>query len=138
MGWFFRERGPGWKHGWTEKTLASVSSPPLPLLAIAAIIVLLMMLSSYTSYKSQMQQNLINFKLFLFLLPVLLIFVMHSITKYGRVVIIAPITKGDTGHKPQSMPWALALLVVLLVLMVSYQSYFHSKWWPPIWGSYYY
>ncbi|KAL0016992.1 hypothetical protein SO802_004061 [Lithocarpus litseifolius] len=137
MGWFFRERR-GWKQGWTEQTLASVSAPPMPLLAIAGIIVLLMVLSSYTGYKSQMHKNLINFKMFLFLLPVLLIFVMHSITKYGRIVIIAPITKTPVVHQAQSLPWPLALLLVLLVVMVSYQPYFHSKWWPPIWGSYYY
>jgi hypothetical protein len=142
MGWFFRERrGPAWKQGWTEQTLNSISPPPMPLLTIAGIMVLLLLLSSYTSYKSQMHQTIISFKFFLFLLPLLLIFVMHMITKYGRIVILAPITKIDAVHQAQSlppMPWGLGLLLLLLVLMLSYQSYFHSKWWPSIWGSSYY
>ncbi|KAG6704840.1 hypothetical protein I3842_07G152700 [Carya illinoinensis] len=137
MGWFFRERrGPAWKHGWTEQTLASISLPPLPLVAIAGIIVLLLLLNSYATYRSQMWHTVITFKLFLFPLPVLLIFLMHSITKYGRIVITAPVTKNDTVHQAQSLPWGLALLVLVLVLMLSYQPYFHSMWWPQIRGFY--
>lgn len=137
MGWIFRERrGPAWKRGWTEHTLASISPPPLPLVAISAIIVFLLLLNSYATYRSQMQQTVISFKLFLFLLPVLLIFLMHSITKYGRIVIAAPVTKNDTVHQAEILPWGLALLVLVLVLMVSYQPYFHSMWWPQIWGLY--
>lgn len=140
MGWFLRDRrGPAWKHGWTEQTLASISPPPLPLVAIAGIMVLLLLLNSYATYRSQIRQTVITFKLFLFLLPVLLIFLMHSITKYGRIVIAAPVTKNDTVHQAESLgllPWGLALLVLVLVLMLSYQPYFHSMWWPQIWGFY--
>ncbi|KAJ4723312.1 Transmembrane protein [Melia azedarach] len=74
MGLFFRERrGPAWKHGWTEQTLASVSAPPLPLLAIFGIIILLLTLSSYINYRLQMQQSMMQLKLFLLILPLLLI-----------------------------------------------------------------
>lgn len=137
MGWFLRERrGPAWKHGWTEQTLASISPPPLPFLAIAGIMLLLLSLNFYTSYRSQMLQTVITFRLFFFLLPVLLIFVMHSITRYGRLVFAPPITKTAVVHRAESVPWGLGLLVVVLVLMVSYQPYFQSKWWPPIWRPY--
>ncbi|KAH7523507.1 hypothetical protein FEM48_Zijuj06G0018800 [Ziziphus jujuba var. spinosa] len=135
MGWLFREiRGE--KQGWTERTLASISAPPLPLLAIVGIVVVLLSISSYTSFKMQMQRSIIGFKLFLFFLPLVLIFVAHSITRYGRFVVISPRTKEVSSSQSGGSPWAVAMLVVVLLLMIFYQPYFHSKWWPPIWGPY--
>lgn len=33
----------------------------------------------------------------------------------------------------ESSPWGVAALVVVLLLMVSYQSSFHSQWFRPLW-----
>lgn len=136
MGWLLRERSRGGKQGWTEQTLTSISAAPLPLLAIVGIVVSLLSISSYTSYKMQMQRSAIGFKLLLFFLPLILIFVAHSITKYGRFVVVIPRTKEASSTQSGGSPWGVAVLVVVLMLMIFYQPYFHSKWWPPIWGSY--
>ncbi|KAF8406565.1 hypothetical protein HHK36_008653 [Tetracentron sinense] len=137
MGWFFSERrGPGWKQGWKEQTLASISAPPLPLLAIFAIIILFLSLSQYAGYKANMHHNMVNFQIFLFLLPVLLIFILRSMSTNGRFVFRLPRPQHDSIHRAGSSPWGVAVLVVVLLVMVSYQSSFHSKWFQPLWRSY--
>ncbi|KAL6313141.1 hypothetical protein AAG906_019613 [Vitis piasezkii] len=100
MEWFFhKRRGPEWKHGWTGQTLNNISTPPLPLLAIFAIVILLWSLSNYTSYKAQLYQTTNNFQLFLFLLPILFIFLIASSSSDGRpsfrlqIHIMSPITE---------------------------------------------
>ncbi|KAH7835469.1 hypothetical protein Vadar_026386 [Vaccinium darrowii] len=129
MEWFYpRRRGPGWKHGWTIQTLTSISTPPLPLLAVFAIVIFLLSLSQYTTYKAQMQHTMMNFQLFLFLLPVLLIFIVLPGLMSLRFSLRA--LRPEHGHAKQSggSPWGVAVLVVVLLLLVSYQSSFHSKW----------
>ncbi|EXC00988.1 hypothetical protein L484_016054 [Morus notabilis] len=138
MGWLIREdrSGSSWKLGWTERTLASLTAPPLPLLAIVGIVVVLLSVSSYANYKSQMQKTVIGFRLFLLLLPLVLIFVAHSVTKYGTVLVVRPRTKHEAVSEGGGTPWGVVVLLVVLAVLISYQSYFQSKWWPPIWGSY--
>lgn len=99
-----------------------MSAPPLPLLAIFAIVLLLLSFSQYTGYKSQMHQSAINYQLFLFLVPILLIFlIMASFS--GKVEKLSfKLPRFD------NMPWGVAVLVVVLLVLVSYQSSFHSKW----------
>ncbi|PSS29495.1 DNA polymerase subunit gamma-1 like [Actinidia chinensis var. chinensis] len=124
MEWLYpKRRGPEWKHGWTEQTLASITTPPLPLLAIFAIVIFLLCLSQYTNYKAQIQHSMINFQLVLFLLPVLLIFVLLSGFTSGRFNIRALSSDQRSG----GFPWPVAVLVVVLLVLVSYQSSFHSK-----------
>lgn len=123
MEWVYpRRRGPQWKQGWTGQTLSSISSPPLPLLTISGIVFVLLWFSQYTGYKAQLHQTAINFQIFLLLLPVLLIFFMISFSSGGRFAFWQHATV------EQSPPWGIAMLVGLLVLLLSYQSWFHSKW----------
>ncbi|KAL5557884.1 hypothetical protein UlMin_034095 [Ulmus minor] len=138
MGWLIRERrGSAWKAGWTEQTLASISAPPLPLMAIFGIVMTLLFISSYINYKMQMQKTMIGFKMFLLFLPLLLVFVALMMTKYGRFVAVTPVTKNYPANQDEGgSPWGVAVMVGLLLVLVSYQSHFHSKWWPPVWRTY--
>ncbi|KAL5856046.1 hypothetical protein ACOSQ3_005881 [Xanthoceras sorbifolium] len=135
MDWFYtKRRGPEWKRGWSGQTLASVSAPPPPLLAIFGIVLLLLWLSQYTGYKAQMHLIAINFQLFIFLLPILLIFLMASLSSNGGYSLRLP--RFQHGSLQSSMhqsrgggtPWGVAILVVVLLVLLSYQSSFHSKW----------
>ncbi|KAL0348461.1 UNVERIFIED_CONTAM: hypothetical protein Sangu_1073900 [Sesamum angustifolium] len=135
MEWFYaRRRGPEWKQGWTDQTLSSISAPPLPLMAIFAIVIFLLSLSNYNAYKEQMHYTMINFKILLFLVPVLLIIFMHSsLLNTGgwlnfrsssppRLRMRQELARGISGF-----PWAVAVLVAVLLVLVSYQSSFQSK-----------
>ncbi|KAJ9186450.1 hypothetical protein P3X46_002022 [Hevea brasiliensis] len=134
MGWLWPERR-GWKQGWTEKTLASVSPPPFPLLAIFLIIFLLLFVSSYFNVKDQMQHTVINFKLFLLFVPVLLILLAQLLSNFESFIF--PVTKAHYGRIRRSwdLPWGMVALVVVLLVMVSYQSSFRSVWSPIVWRS---
>ncbi|KAL7236968.1 hypothetical protein ACSBR1_020121 [Camellia fascicularis] len=133
MEWLYpKRRGPEWKQGWTGQTLASISIPPFPLLAIFAIVIFLLSLSQYTNYKAQMQHTMINLQLFLFLLPILLIVIMLSGLTSGRFNFWFLQSEHNPTHRSErgggGSPWGVAILVVVLLLLVSYQSSFQSKW----------
>nr|DAD22385.1 TPA_asm: hypothetical protein HUJ06_023848 [Nelumbo nucifera] len=138
MSWFVtKRRGPEWKQGWTGQTLSSISAPPPPLLTIFAIVFLFLLLSRYTEYKAQMEQTMISFRFLLFLLPVLLIFIVRSMAfKHGmRFAFRQPRPEHDSIHRAGGSPWGVAALVIVLLLMISYQSSFHSNWFRPLWRS---
>ncbi|KAE9447346.1 hypothetical protein RHGRI_032879 [Rhododendron griersonianum] len=129
MEWLYpKRRGPEWKQGWTIQTLTSVSTPPLPLLAVFAIVIFLLSLSQYTNYKAQMQHTMVNFHLFLVMLPVLLIFVVLPALFSLRFGLRALRPEHGPAQQSGGSPWGVAILVVVLLLLVSYQSSFHSKW----------
>lgn len=138
MDWVYpKRRGPDWKQSWTSQTLSTISSPPLPLLAIFAIVLFLLSLSQYTTYKSQLNHTKLNFQLFLFLVPVLLIFVMRSSLVTNEMFNFrawwGPQLRRDVADQRPAgssgaSPWGVAILVVVLLVLVSYHSSFHSKW----------
>ncbi|KAL6316555.1 hypothetical protein AAG906_018258 [Vitis piasezkii] len=133
MGWLFGERrGPGWK----DQALASVSPPPMPLLGIFIIVFLLLSLSSYLDYKVQVHRTVISLRLFLFLLPVILFLLARTISVHGKFVIRLPKLGHNSIHRAGSSPWGVAALVVLLLILVSYQSSLQSRWFRPLWTSY--
>ncbi|KAL0454118.1 UNVERIFIED_CONTAM: hypothetical protein Slati_0751000 [Sesamum latifolium] len=132
MDWFYpRRRGPEWKQGWTDQTLSSISAPPLPLMAIFAIVIFLLSLPGYYAYKEQMHYTMINFKILLFLVPVLLIFFMHSsLLNSGWWLNFrssSPARRQELARGISGFPWAVAVLVAVLLVLVSYQSSFQSK-----------
>ncbi|WCJ35099.1 hypothetical protein M5689_016367 [Euphorbia peplus] len=138
MGWLWGDRrGPSWKQGWRENTLSSLSPPPFPLLAIFIIIFLLLFISSYFNYKHHMESTVINFKLILLFLPVILIFITQLVSKWDGF-FFSPPTKAKYGidlHRRWDLPWGVVLLVVMLLVMVSYQSSLRSIWSPIVWRS---
>lgn len=132
-----RKRGPEWKQSWTEQTLSSMSAPPLPLVAIFTIVIFLLSLSQYSAYKEQMQNTMINFKIFLFLLPVLLVFLLRSSLLSGGGWLnfgVSPqqggLVRRELARGMAGFPWGVAVLVVVLLVLVSFHSSFQSKWFP--------
>ncbi|EXC66524.1 hypothetical protein L484_000121 [Morus notabilis] len=95
----------------------------------------LLWLSQYTGYKAQLQQTTANFQFFLFLFPILLILFMASyssswwpnfqLRRVRQEASMQPVAAG-------SSPWGVAIFVVLLLILLSYQSSFHSKWFGPL------
>ncbi|PRQ27208.1 hypothetical protein RchiOBHm_Chr6g0302871 [Rosa chinensis] len=123
------ERKGSGKLGWREQTLASMSVPPSPLIALVGIVVLLLYLSSYSNYRAQMYKTQASFNLFLLFLPMILIFLAYYMTKYGR--FMSPSTKEKVVNAQSgASPWGVSLFLGLMLMLVSYQSYFQSKWWP--------
>ena len=134
MEWFYpKRRGPDWKQGWTSQTITSMSAPPFHLLAIFGIVVVLLWLSQYTGYKAQVQQTTVNFQVFLLLLPLVLILFMASSSWWSNFQLRSTHPGASLPAPPSgSSPWGVAVFVVLLLVLVSYQSSFHSKWFGPL------
>ncbi|KAG2303125.1 hypothetical protein Bca52824_031776 [Brassica carinata] len=137
MGWFVKERrGGAWKRGWLEETLFSSSAPPLTLLSLFAIISLLLFLSSYPRYKYEVEKTAANLKLFLLFLPILFVFLLVSLQFVHRILFRSSyyvrVNQAASVFGEGQFPWGVLLMLVLILLLVSKQSYFHSLWYPTI------
>ncbi|KDP27587.1 hypothetical protein JCGZ_19592 [Jatropha curcas] len=137
MEWFYpKRRGPDWKQGWAGQTMNSISTPPPSLLTIFGIVILLLWLSQYTGYKAQLRHSAINFQLFIFLLPILLILLLACSSTNWMLYFRHRQPQPDSARPDSgSSPWGMAIFVVVLLVLLSYQSSFHSKWFGPLWKS---
>ncbi|KAF3782849.1 hypothetical protein EJ110_NYTH17796 [Nymphaea thermarum] len=132
--WLSKERkGSEWRRGWKSQFVDSLSPPPLPFIFIFVIAVLFLSLSSYSAYSSQVHSAMNQLNLLFFVLPVLLVLLVRSVSANGRLAFRGPRWERESIHRAGSSPWGVALLLLLLLLMVSYQSSFHSKWYRPLW-----
>ncbi|XVE69737.1 hypothetical protein DITRI_Ditri10aG0015100 [Diplodiscus trichospermus] len=103
--------------------MASLSAPPLPLLSVFGIICLLLFVSSYTNNsKKEMHQTALDLKLFLGLLPVVLIFAAQFVTKCERFVIPYASAKTELEYRNWKLSWGVVMLVAALLVVVTYQS----------------
>lgn len=136
MGWLIKEkRGPAWKHGWGDQTVASLSPPPAPLVALFLIMLVLLWMSLSVEYNRQVHRSMVGMRMLLLLLPVLLFILVRWVSiNRGRFVVPLPRAEQDSVHRAGRTPWGVAILLALLLVMVYYQSRFHAKWSP--WRSY--
>ncbi|KFK38733.1 hypothetical protein AALP_AA3G153300 [Arabis alpina] len=137
MGWFVKERrGGSWKRGWLEETLLRSSPPPLELLTLLAVISLFLFLSSYPRYKYELEKTTTNLKLFLLFIPILFVFLLVSLQVAHRALFSSSYYVRT--HQVGSLfgqgdfPWGVLLMLILLLVLVSKQSYFHSLWYPTL------
>lgn len=125
MDFFYpKRRGPEWKRGLTgtDQTLGSVSSPPIQLLIIFGIVIVLLWFSQFNAgHEAQLNRN---FQLVLFLLPIFVIFFMYSYSS-GRLINFG-FRRSATGLAQRgASPWTIAILVLLILVLLYYQSSFH-------------
>ncbi|KAJ4773427.1 transmembrane protein [Rhynchospora pubera] len=141
MAWpFYDKTGPEWKYGWKTRTINTLSLPPPQLLGIFAILIFFLSISSYVEYKQLEQRAEVGLHVFLVLMAVTLLFVVRYVLWDGWARFWPSSWRDKYGRRyiPTSrckIPWGVGLMVVLLLVMMSYQSYFHSKWFRPVWWS---
>ncbi|CAI0476394.1 unnamed protein product [Linum tenue] len=72
-------------------------------------------------------------KLFLMLSPLLLLLLVHCLSAGGRrFSLYIPLPERDSLHRAGGSPWGVAVVLVFLVFMVSYQSALQERWFPLI------
>lgn len=105
--------------------------PPLPLHLLFFLLTLLLLLgfSWYTSYETILEGVLFQLKFLLIVSPLLLLIVLHCLSSDG-LSFVAPFPERESLHRAGGSPWGVGFLLLLLILMVSYQSYFHERWFP--------
>ncbi|RRT71029.1 hypothetical protein B296_00032198 [Ensete ventricosum] len=109
-------------------------SPPLPLHLCLFLLTLFMFigLSWYMTYESVFESLFDQLKFLLMMSPLVLLLVVHwlSSDERLRVPFFIPLPERDSFHRAGGSPWGVALILVLLMFMISYQSYFHDRWFP--------
>ncbi|GAV63622.1 hypothetical protein CFOL_v3_07140 [Cephalotus follicularis] len=136
MGLFIRERrGPAWKQSWTQQTLASMSLPPQPLCVITGITLTLVSLLAYVKYRSWTQRYSIMLNFCYLLVPLLLLF---AVLLQGKLpcFVVGGNRRRNTAilGKFKGINWPLLLLAMVNLVMLFYQSKFHSWWGSNLWG----
>lgn len=84
-----------------------------------------MTVSSYINYSLQMQHTKFNLKLYLLILPLVLIFAAQLVWSFRLVF-----TRRDLDDVASNVPWSMVVLVIVLLVLVSYQSQIQSMWGP--------
>ncbi|KAH7532319.1 hypothetical protein FEM48_Zijuj04G0007300 [Ziziphus jujuba var. spinosa] len=107
----------------------SLISIPLHLCFFIVILFTVLGFTWYINYESKFEDLITQVKLFLMLLPVLLLLLVHCLSS-GSIPFLAPWPEKDSLHRAGGSPWGVGLLLVFLIFMISYQSYFHERWFP--------
>ncbi|CAI0414363.1 unnamed protein product [Linum tenue] len=69
-------------------------------------------------------------KLFLILSPLLLLLLVHCLSAGASFSLYIPLPERDSLHRAGGSPWGVALLLVFLLYMISYQSSLQERWFP--------
>lgn len=117
-----------YNNNYYSSLLEYLSPPPLHLCFFIFILFSVLTLSWYLNYESKFEDMISNLKLFLILSPVLILIVVHYLSS-ENVPILTPLPE-DLPHRAGGSPWGVGLLLVFLVIMISYQSSFHERWFP--------
>ncbi|KAL7086025.1 hypothetical protein ACP275_14G313600 [Erythranthe tilingii] len=131
MGWFVRERkGISWK----DQTLDSISAPPLPLVVFSVLLIVLLYFETSSEQKERVERKKSGFRFGLLLLPLVVVLAVnmtmlrHKILRYNFGAP-KPVYEAAVETAEEGTPVArLLLFLLLLILMVHYQSSFHSSW----------
>jgi hypothetical protein len=109
-------------------------APPLPLHLCVFLLTLSLFIgfSWYMSYESAFKTLANQVRLLIMMSPLLLLLAVHLMSTNERqhVPFFIPLPERDSLHHAGGSPWGVGLLLVFLLLMVSYQSYFHERWFP--------
>ncbi|XP_038985563.1 uncharacterized protein LOC120111747 [Phoenix dactylifera] len=124
---YYHQNGP-------YHTSSYSQAPPLPLHLCFFLLTLFLFigLSWYMSYESAFESLIDQIKLFLIVSPLVLLLVVHWLSSCDRrrVPFFIPLPERESFHRAGGSPWGVALVLVLLMFMISYQSYFHERWFP--------
>ncbi|KAJ0981200.1 hypothetical protein J5N97_009455 [Dioscorea zingiberensis] len=118
----------------TSSSSNQVTTLPIHLCFFLLILFLFMGLSWYLSYESAFESLMDQLKLMLILSPLVLLLAVHWLSSAGdgrrTPPLIIPLPEKESFHRAGGSPWGVAFLLLLLMFMISYQSYFHERWFP--------
>ncbi|KAK8625146.1 hypothetical protein V6N13_090023 [Hibiscus sabdariffa] len=112
----------------------SLSPLPYPVLLILALTSIFLGISSYVSYESAVESAEQQMSWVLFATPVVLIFLarwLSSVDVSGMLFGSSAYERiRRTHHRPSegTSPWAVAGFIVLLLVLLQYQSIFRESW----------
>ncbi|CAO2813823.1 unnamed protein product [Amaranthus hypochondriacus] len=126
-----------YKQGWRNQTfMSSISTLPFHLVAIFVIVILLLFFSSssHADYKAHQLEHNLGFMMFLFPLIVMVIlgFLLMNGGFYSQLVSNSKnklaLHSTTICQTAVSFPWGVGVLVVVVLLLLSYQSSVQARW----------
>lgn len=84
----------------------------------------------YINYESKFEDTMTQLKLFLLLLPILLLLVVHCLSSGSVTLLEALPDDKDSLHRAGGSPWGVGLVLIFLLFMISYQSSIQERWFP--------
>ncbi|KAJ1289877.1 hypothetical protein BS78_02G198500 [Paspalum vaginatum] len=112
---------------------------PLHLCFFLLVLLVFLGFSWYTSYESAAESFANQARILLMASPFALLLAVRLLSSVsggaagGRSVgdlLAVPMPERDAIHRAGGSPWGVGLLLLLLLVMVSYQSNFREKWFP--------
>ncbi|XP_042493091.1 uncharacterized protein LOC122072757 [Macadamia integrifolia] len=108
---------------------------PLPyrVLLILGLVSIFLGISWYSSYESAVEKTQEQMSLVLIITPLILLIVVRWLSSMENpdfLFLSDDRRRMKTHHLPAegSSPWGVAALIVVLLIMISYQSTFHDSW----------
>ncbi|PWA86096.1 hypothetical protein CTI12_AA142590 [Artemisia annua] len=107
-------------------------SIPIHFFFFLFVLFLFMCFTWYINYETKIESFMHTLKIYLMLTPVVLLLLVHWLSSGGRnwFPSLLPMPEKDALHRAGGSPWGVALVLVFLIYMVSYQSYIHERWYP--------
>jgi hypothetical protein len=110
------------------------NEPPFPfqLLLFLLILVLPIFLSWFSNCESIIERVLDHLRLTIMLLPLVLLIAVHVLSSYDPrgVPFSVFLSQRESIHRAGGSPWGLGVVLVIVLFMISHQSYFHESWFP--------
>lgn len=112
------------------------SSLPLHLCFFLVILFAFVSFTWYVNYENIFEPLFDQIKFLLMLSPLLLLLVVHLLSYVDTSSsspsrwFYVPLPEQDSVHRGGGTPWGVALLLVLLLFMLSYQSDLRERWFP--------
>ncbi|KAJ3695962.1 hypothetical protein LUZ60_001339 [Juncus effusus] len=105
---------------------------PLHLFFFLLTLLIFITFSWYMRYESVFETLMSQAKLLIIMSPLILLLVVHLLSpnERQRVPFFVPLPEKESIHHAGGSPWGVGLVLVLLLFMVSYQSYFQYSWFP--------
>jgi hypothetical protein len=123
--------------GSSSSSSAAALEVPLHLCFFLLVLLLFLGFSWYTSYDSAAESFANQARILLMASPFALLLAVRLLSSVspgeGRGVgdlLAVPMPERDSIHRAGGSPWGVGLLLLLLLVMVSYQSNFREKWFP--------
>ncbi|KAB1227911.1 hypothetical protein CJ030_MR1G013791 [Morella rubra] len=101
---------------------------PVHLWFFLGIVFFILGFTWYLNFESMFEDFFTYLKLFCIIVPVLLLIIVHCLS--SGVPSLIPSVERDSLLRAGGSPWGVALVLVFLLFVISYQSTFHERWFP--------
>nr|XP_043614204.1 uncharacterized protein LOC122586160 [Erigeron canadensis] len=109
-------------------------SLPIHFFFFVCVVFIFLCFTWYINYESKVERFMHTMKIVLMLTPVVLLLLVHwfSSRDYRRPWLpsLVPLPEKDALHRAGGSPWGVAIVLVFVIYMVSYQSSIRERWYP--------